>query len=368
LRQPQCSSAILRLLLIGALVSGSPAQTPSADKTRDPNRQRVRLKLPPDIATAPTSTGTDLRLKSERFEIPDGTPIHFRLAQPVRGITRTLIKYKVYSREGDTVRLVVADDVRVNSMVIIAKGAIGQATVTKVQIPTFVPSGNYQTGSAFELLIPKTGDVSLQLDWVEDVTNEHILLRALPKGESKPFVMSVAAEHGGMVVRPARLKRDLLNALDPMKLSLVRARPWAPTGSRLTAYVDGASSIDPDNVKQAQALLPVPNENGILTIYRTKGQGAAQVRVFCDEKEIATLAEQQYVSIEVTPGKHTCRTGQGKKPAEFTAGPGEQYFLHLRHRSMAGAWELESVSIDEGEDATANAEIVAEASTEPVSH
>lgn len=348
-------------MVVAALTCGCcAAQTPPASNTPDPNRQRVRLKLPPDVANAPATIRTDPSSpKPEQFEIPDGTPIHFRLAQPVRGVTRTLIRYKVYSREGDIIRLVAADDVRVKGMVVVPKGAIGQATVTKVDIPNMAPSGSYHTGSAVELLIPKTGDVSLQLDWVQDVTGEQVLIRALPKGESKPFTMSVVAEHGGMVVRPARLKRDLTG--------IFHLRAWAPTGTRLTAYVDGATGIDPDDVKQAQALLPVPDENGILTIYRTKGQGAEQINVFCDEKEVATLGEHQYVSLEVTPGKHSCRSGQKNKTTEFTAGPGEQYFLHLRHKATAGAWELEAVGVDEGEDGTANAEMVAENSTEQAS-
>jgi len=358
---PESSCAILRLVVAAALICGCcAAQTPSASNAPDPSRQRVRLKLPPDVANSPATIRTDPSSpKPEQFEIPDGTPIHFRLAQPVRGVTRTLIKYKVYSREGDTIRLVAADDVRVKGMVVVPKGAIGQATVTKVDIPNMAPPGNYQTGSAVELLIPKTGDVSLQLDWVEDVTGEHVLIRALPKGESKPFTMSVVAEHGGMVVRPARLKRDLTG--------MFHLRAWAPTGTRLTAYVDGATGIDPEDVKQAQALLPVPDENGILTIYRTKGLGTEQIEVFCDNKEIATLGEHQYVSLEVTPGKHSCRSGQKNKITEFTAGPGEQYFLHLRHKATAGAWELEAVEVDEGEDGTANAEMVAENSAEEAS-
>jgi len=58
-----------------------------------------------------------------------------RLAQPVRGVTRNLVKIQVHSREGDTVRLVVADDVRVNGMIVIPKGAVGQATITKLELP-----------------------------------------------------------------------------------------------------------------------------------------------------------------------------------------------------------------------------------------
>jgi hypothetical protein len=281
-----------------------------------------------------------------------------RLAQPVHGITRTLVKIKVYSREGDMVRLVSAEDVRVKGVVVIPKGARGQATVTNVQVPGLTSGGNFQKGMAIELFIPKTGSVSLELDWVEDITGEKVPLRALPTGESKPFVMSVWAEHGGMVIHPAKVKRDLKG--------LVRGhlRPWAPTGSHITAFVDGATGINAEDVKQAQELLPLPNENGILTIYRTKGQIAEHLQIFCDEKEIATLGELQYVSLEVTPGKHSCRIGQ-QTPLQFNAKAGEQQFLHV-HRKSAKTWELVLVGIDEGEDGTANGEIAEEASAAQV--
>jgi hypothetical protein len=288
------------------------------------------------------------------------------LAQPVRGVTRSLIKIKVHSQEGDIVRLVVADDVRVNGMIVIPKGAVGQATVTKIELPELNPEGSYKKGDAVLLLVPQTGDVSLQLDWVEDVTGEDVPLRALPKGEGKPFVMMVLAEHGGMVVRPATLKSGLMGAAT---LGLIKGhlRPWAPTGSRITAFVDGATSIDLDKVKAAQQLLPVPNGNGILTIYRVKGDRAQQLEVFCDEKEIATLGEMQYVSLEITPGKHSCHIGE-QKPFELTAEAGEQYFLQARHKSLRRGWELAAVGIDEGEDETANGAIVEEASAGQVTH
>jgi len=316
------------------------------------------LKLPPEAEHPKEVPPNEPTNPNGIFEIPDATPIRMRLAQSVHGITRTLVKIKVYSHEGDKVRLVTADDVRVNGVVVIPKGARGQATVTNVQVPGLTSSGNFQKGMAIDLFIPKTGSVSLELDWVEDITGSKVGLRALPTGESKPFVMTVYSENGGMVVRPAGFKREMKG------LFAGHLRPWAPTGAHITAYVDGATGIDPEDVKQSQELLPVPNENGILTIYRTKEQITEHVQVFCDAKEIATLGVLQYVSVEVTPGKHNCRVGQ-EKPLEFAAQAGEQQFLHV-HRKSAKIWELLQVGLDEGEDGTANGEIVEEvASAEP---
>ena len=47
---------------------------------------------------------------------------------------------------------------------------------------------------------------------------------------------------------------------------------------------------------------------------------------------------------------------------------GEQYFLQARHKSLGRGWELAAVGIDEGEDETANGQIVEEASARQVTH
>lgn len=357
-RRTWCAVAVLFVISGGCSAQSSSPEPKSDEVEQSHPKTRVRLNLPPEAEHPKAAPPLESSSPSTTFEIPDATPIRMRLAQSVHGITRTLAKIKVYSHEGDKVRLVTADDVRVNGMVVIPKGARGQATVTNVQVPGLTSSGNFQKGMAIELFIPKTGSVSLELDWVEDITGNKVPLRALPSGESKPFVMTVYSENNGMVVRPPGFKREMKGLFSG------HLRPWAPTGAHITAYVDGATDIDPEDLKQSQELLPIPNENGILTIYRTKEQISEHVQIFCDAKEIATLGVLQYVSIEVTPGKHSCRVGQ-EKPLDFEAHAGEQQFLHA-HRKSAKIWELLPVGLDEGEDGTANGEIVEEiASPDP---
>jgi len=342
---------VLSGVVLGYWAGMSSAQEPKSDEKPHPT-PRVRLKLPAGTTAPSTNSPQPTAAPSPSFEIPDGTPIHMRLAQSVRGITRSLVKIKVYSREGDAVRMVASEDVRVNGLVVIPKGAEGQATVTSVPLPGLTTGGNFQKGAAIELFIPKTGTVSLELDWVRDITGEKVPLRAIPLGESKPFVVSVWADQGGMVVYPAKPKRDLQSLIHG------HLRIWAPTGARLTAFVDGATGVDPEELKQSQQLLPIPNENDILTIYRTKGQAAKEVRIFCDQKEVAKLGQWQYVALEVTPGKHRCQV-DGQVPLEFEAKGGQEIFLHVRRKS-ADVWELLPVDVGEGEDATARGEVVAE--------
>ena len=119
------SLAFLSITL--ALASGAAQeQTTKPDDAAQPRpRQRLKLTLPNEAPPSSATATGNATFSTRQFEIPNGIPIRMRLAQPVRGVTRSLIKIKVHSQEGDIVRLVVADDVRVNGMIVIPKGAVG---------------------------------------------------------------------------------------------------------------------------------------------------------------------------------------------------------------------------------------------------
>jgi hypothetical protein len=225
---------------------------------------------PPDVFSPETQPFQQSPIVAPQpFTVPDGTQIQLRLAQPVRGITRTIKATRVYSKPGDKIRLVAADDVRVNRLVVISRGAVGQATVIKADPPPInTYSYNDRYAALADLFVPKTGNVLLQLDWIEDVTGHAIPLRTYPAGEAKPFTMVVLAENGGIVARPPKLSQDL-------KLkNLSHAKQWAPAGTRIFGFVHGAINIDPERLaelKDAQALLPIPNPTAMLTIFRGTG-------------------------------------------------------------------------------------------------
>lgn len=282
--------------------------------------------------------------------IPDGTQIQLRLAQSVRGMTRSIKGTRVYSKPGDKVRLVAADDVRVTGSIVISKGAAGQATVTKVDFPTETYSYTDRYATLAELFVPKTGSVSLQLDWIEDITGHQVPLRAYQAGESKPFIMVVLSEEGGIVARPAKLSQDLKPKTWP------HVKQWAPAGTRIFGFVHGAVNIDPAELKDAQALLPIPNPTAMLTIFRTKGHRELQPRLFCDDKEVAPVGQRQYTTLEFVPGKHLCHA-DGQPSVELAAEAGEEYFLRVQYHTFAGTWELNSVTTAQGEDSVANLEL-----------
>ncbi len=289
---------------------------------------------------------------AQTVTIPDGTAVQLRFAQPLRGMIRTASGTKMEAHRGDKIRLVVAEEVRVKDLVVIARGAIGQATIHGAWPPTKV-HGRYGN----DITPPQTG-LSLQLDWIEDVTGQQVPVRAAPTGKSKPFIVEVLSQNGGMVARPDSMGRDVLQIMTFTNLiTMIHQRTWIPTGTRITAFVHGAVAFDPAEIKQAQSLLPITNANALFTIYRTKGHGKDLIIVSCDEKELAPIGPRQYTSVELTPGKHVCRMDSGK-PLEISSEAGHEYFLEIHYKTLTGEWELQSVPSSQGEDEVARSESI----------
>ena len=159
------------------------------------------------------------------------------------------------------------------------------------------------------------------------------------------------------MARPDSLRRDLIQAATFADLiTMFHQRTWIPVGTRLQAFVHGATALDATEIQQAQALLPASNLNATLTIYRKKGQNNSRPTLFCDDKEIAPVGARQYTILALTPGNHTCHVA-GQRPLELKANAGEEYFLYLEHRQFADAWQVKLVTSAEGEDAVANLEL-----------
>jgi hypothetical protein len=134
-----------------------------------------------------------------QITIPDGTPVRLRFAQPLRGKVPCLWKKPPcgssivpQAKPEDTVRMVSAADVRLDGYVVIAKGAVGEATVTKVWHPFMALTG-----------------LALRLDWVEDVTGKHVPLRIEKNGKQEPFTVQVESTTKGMIARKETLRGDL---------------------------------------------------------------------------------------------------------------------------------------------------------------
>ena len=329
-----------------------------------PLTARARGQEAPAIVAPPAAQSSDAQSSknqpaatAEVITVPDGAQVQLRLADSVRGMRRTIRGTRVYSKPGDKIRLVAADDLRVNGLVVIAKGAVGQATVITVDPPPIETySYNDRYAALADIFVPKTGSVSLYLDWIKDVTGHAIRLRAYPVGEAKPFTMVVLAENGGLVTRPPKLRQGLK--------SFAHAKQWAPAGTRLSGFVHGEIKIDLAELKDAQTLLPISNPTAILTIFRDKGRREIMPRVSCDDKEIATLGEREYINLELAPGKYSCRSA-GQPAMEFTVEAGEDYFIRVHYKGFSSVWELKMLTAAEGEDSVSNLEPAGKASEKP---
>lgn len=274
---------------------------------------------------------------SQTLAIPDGTEIQLRFAQPVYGRNMKIHSELPRAKKGDTVRLVAARDVRADNLVVIAKGALAQATVSKVWL-----SFNTVTG------------LKLTLDWVQDVTGEQIPLRAAKEGRPGPFRVRVYSTEGGTKAAPETLRGDYIGR-DSTINAFLHTRYWVPAGTRIMAYVHGTTTPDFAAVKEAQALLVPQGDTATLTIYRVVGY-SGHPKVVCDSKEVSPALDKdkQYTSLDLSPGKHICQADD-HTPLEINAIAGDDYYVRLE-QSLAFKWDLKRVDPAEGEDAVAHSQ------------
>ncbi len=268
--------------------------------------------------------------------IPDATPIRMRFMQPVWAPTLKIAAQPHHeAQKGDIVRLVAASDVKIGTLVVVARGAPAQATITSARVAL-------KGAGSYKYFAP---EIYLRLDWVRSVIGADILLRSSAKGKSGAFLAQVMATGAGVEVGRNKLWNSLTKPL--------KQKQDIPTGARIVAYVDRDALLDVTRVEQAQADLPLPNSTAVLTVYRQKGHREDSPALYCDEKKIGALGELQYLSLELTPGKHILRAGG---PMEITVAAGQEYFVRVDWRTFSGKWELKVVENAEGEDAVGAAE------------
>jgi hypothetical protein len=230
--------------------------------------------------------------------------------------------------------------------VVIPKGSAGEATVRNVWMPTRDKYGAQYPCTCF----------SLHLDWIRSINGQLIPVRPNTKGKNSVVIYDVFSTHTGAIAKPFHLRRGLFDAVTLTYLvKMIHERDWLPAGTRTTVYVDGNVPLFASEVEEDQAGLPIPNESGLVMIYRTKGQKDKQLHVFCDSKDVGQLGSLQYVSIEMPPGKHYCQAEQAGK-LEFSVTGGAEHYLYLEYGTLSGNWKLSAVNNLEGEDGLAVAD------------
>ena len=313
----------------------------------------LTLILPLLAGAQQPETNADCRstVAAQQFIIPDGTEVELRFAQEVAGKAvraNPLVPPPSgvpEAQAGDLVRLVATANVRIDGRVVIAKGAIGRATITNAVPVLYNKHPSEETG------------LFLQLDWIKGVDGAQIPLRAFKKGKPGRFHADVKSEHGGVVIHPQKTL-PIFAAISNNENDFPadeKKKNWIPLGSRIAGFVQGAITLGRSEVEQAQAQLPISASTAVLTIYRTKDDHHSQVLVSCDGKQVAQIGERQYAVVELAPGHHSCQIA-AEKALTITAAVSEEYFIHLQPR-MFGGWELKLVSASEGEDGIAGAEM-----------
>jgi hypothetical protein len=298
----------------------------------------------------PQTLETSASRQTHDLKIQDGTRVSLRFAQPVYGLAVAAPGSAI--EKGAQVRLVVGSDVRVDDKIVVAKGALAQATVMRVWLPKCPPKSS--------VCDPVFAGLSLRLDWVMSVTGAQVPLRALREGRGKAFDVDVHSAKGGIEVSPFHVVRNMF--LAPLGADLFSGRAfhqkqWIPAGARMTAFLDGDVTLRAAELEQAQASLPTSNLSATLYIFRTKNRDGPSPPVSCDQAEVGSLGSRQSAVAALAPGKHSCRSGTSP-PIELTVDGGNDYYLWLRHAGTSDTWELKPVSIEEGEDRTANTEML----------
>lgn len=303
-----------------------------------------------------TAPGNDSRVPT-KVTIPDGTPLELRFVKGVWGPQHRRCapgNARGESKRGDTVRLVSIADVIVGGEIVIAKGALAQATVTKaILLPG--SSNPFDPGCDYPAL-------SLKFDWVTTVTGKTIALRAAKTGKTKSFDVDVIATAGGALAQPGHLWEgwgDFIRDLGYHTTTIKRLnhnKDWVPPGTRINAFTHGATDLRTEELREAQAHLPLKNPIAMVTIYRTADNQDDAAEIYCDDKLRAKISAHQYAVLELEPGPHSC-FAEPQKPVELVTNAGEEYFISLQSQKHS-FWELNLVSVGEGEDGIARSQMV----------
>ncbi len=322
------------------------------------------------IGSLPTTAGAlapmALHQADQDIVIPDGTQIELRFAQDVWGqaVKKSALPVQVAGQvqPGDTVRLVSVADVRIGARVVIAKGALAQATVVDVVAPIM-----YERQQASE-----TG-LFLRFDWLKSINGAEIPLRAFKKGTSGRFHAKVVSDGKRAKVLPDKItpflskmatSNDEDNAGHRISQRGIQKadgqKNWIPAGTTITSFVQGAFPLNAAEVEQAQAQLPKLNSGAMLSIYRSQDHKSVQRAVSCDSQEPTQIGERQYVVLALSDGQHSCQVDK-EEPLVINVRAGDEIFVHLHLRALGGGWTLKQVSASEGEAGVAASELVSAA-------
>ena len=161
---------------------------------------------PAPLATTPAPDAAPVLVKLE-----DGTPVHLILGETISSAD---------AQVGQTIELVVVDDIVVDGVCIVAHGANAWATVTSAQA---------------KRRMGRAGHLDINIDKVRLADGEKVLLRAVKdeKGGSHTGAMTGAIVATSLVLLPAA----------PLFLLVHGKDVTIPKGTPITAFVQGDQTL-----------------------------------------------------------------------------------------------------------------------------
>jgi hypothetical protein len=197
-------SLLLSTCLLAAISTVGFAQTVSRMGRADEKRQTLSSEpKPPSAPEARTNAG---------FTLEDGTVVKLKL-------TRDLLSSKL--RDKETIDFEVIEDVKIDDIVVIPRGAKAEGTVTDAQTAR---------------RLGRSGRIGVRLDWALTGVGGRIPLRAAgvrPSGERAEKIINDTATTA-MVLFPAAPFILLKKGKDAM----------IPKGTLATSFVDGDHPLD----------------------------------------------------------------------------------------------------------------------------
>ena len=291
---------------------------------------------------------TEAQTTPPNIVVRDGTEVDLRFTKAVWGYGTDRHSRGFHAQRGDVVPLVVAADVFVAGEIVIHKGSPAQATVRNIWKPWRDRNGVAQICVC----------ISLEFNWVRSLDAQELPLRYAAKEGKKAgsFAVNVESTASGSVAEPYSFHLGMKDvATLGFNKSSVHRRDWIPPGTRVTAFIDQDQTLDSLKIREVQGNLPLPNENGLVMIYTTKGHKNARPLVSCDARDVAQLGSKQFVTLEMNPGEHACRVEQGEA-LSFSVFGGHEYYFSLHYNELSRSWGISAVNNYEGEDGVGSAE------------
>jgi len=201
------------------------------------------------------------------FVLEDGTPIKLRLSQTVSSAD---------AHVNDRVEFEVLEDVMVNNVVVIQKGATALATVTEA-----VPKRRMARGGKLEIV----------MDSVRLVDGEKVALRAVKDGKGGGHTggMTIGIVAAAIVFWPAA----------PLFLLMHGKDITMPKGTDVPTFVNGDMKLDPSKLQLAQGGSAQPVGGAVSSLAISSTPVGADI--YLDQNFVGNTPS----TINVPPGKHS---------------------------------------------------------------